>query len=144
MVSRASGAVLKPGYRIPAAALLMCLAPLGEAHHSFAAQYDADRSATFVGVVTRVEWMNPHTRFYIDVEDEDGNVVNWNLELASPNVLTRRGWSRNSLQVGDLVTVETYLARDGSKMANARVVTLADGSRVFSLSPNTGAPPAEP
>ena len=121
----------------------MCLAGMAEAHHSFAAQYDADRPATLKGVVTKVEWMNPHTRFYIDVEDDHGNVVNWNLELASPNILTRRGWSRNSLQVGDVVTVDASLAKDGSNMANAMSVILADGSRVFSLSPNTGAPPVE-
>ena len=124
-------------------ASLMCLAGMAEAHHSFAAQYDADRPATLKGVVTKVEWMNPHTRFYIDVEDDQGNVVNWNLELASPNILTRRGWSRNSLQVGDVVTVDASLAKDGSKMANAMAVILADGSRVFSVSPNTGAPSVE-
>ena len=122
---------------------LMCLAGMAEAHHSFAAQYDADRPATLKGVVTKVEWMNPHTRFYIDIEDDDGNVVNWNLELASPNVLTRRGWSRHSLQVGDVVTVDASLAKDGSRMANAMSVILADGSRVFSVSPNTGAPSVE-
>ena len=116
---------------------------MADAHHSFAAQYDADRPATLHGVVTKVEWMNPHTRFYIDVEDDQGNVVNWNLELASPNILTRRGWSRNSLQVGDAVTVDASLAKDGSNMANAVSVILADGSRVFSVSPNTGAPPVE-
>ena len=124
-------------------ASLMCLAGMAEAHHSFAAQYDADQPATLKGVVTKVEWMNPHTRFYIDVEDDQGNVVNWNLELASPNILTRRGWSRNSLQVGDVVTVDASLAKDGSNMANAMSVILADGSRVFSLSPNTGAPSVE-
>ena len=124
-------------------ASLVCLAGTAEAHHSFAAQYDADRPATLKGVVTKVEWMNPHTRFYIDVEDDRGNVVNWNLELASPNVLTRRGWSRHSLQVGDVVTVDASLAKDGSRMANAMSVILADGSRVFSVSPNTGAPPVE-
>ena len=124
-------------------ASLMCLAGMAEAHHSFAAQYDADRPATLHGVVTKVEWMNPHTRFYIDVEDDQGNVVNWNLELASPNILTRRGWSRNSLQVGDVVTVDASLAKDGSDMANAMSVILADGSRVFSVSPNTGAPSVE-
>ena len=124
-------------------ASLMCLAGMAEAHHSFAAQYDADQPATLKGVVTKVEWMNPHTRFYIDVEDDHGNVVNWNLELASPNILARRGWSRNSLQVGVVVTVDASLAKDGSNMANAMSVILADGSRVFSVSPNTGAPSVE-
>lgn len=113
-----------------AASLLAPLVPL-IAHHSFAAEYDADKPVTLRGTVTKVEWTNPHARFYVDVTDETGKVTNWNLELASPNVLKRNGWSRNSLKQGDVVTVEGSLARDGSKMANARTVTLADGRRVF-------------
>ena len=109
---------------------LTCAIP-AFAHHSFASQYDADAPVELAGVVTKVEWMNPHARFYIDVEDTAGKVINWNLELASPNVLSRNGWSRKSLQAGDRVMVEGSLARDGSKMANARTVTLADGTRVF-------------
>src|SRR5579883_34218 len=97
------------------------------AHHSFAAEYDEKKPVTLKGVVTKVEWTNPHARFYIDVKDEKGNVTNWNLELASPNVLMRNGWTRKSLQVGDEVTVSGSLAKDGSKMANARTVTLSDG-----------------
>ena len=114
------------------------------AHHSFAAEYDANKPVTLKGTVTKVEWMNPHARFYVDVKDEKGNVVNWNLELASPNVLVRNGWSRKSLNVGDEVTVEGSLAKDGSKMANARVVKLADGRRVFAGSSggDTAPPPA--
>ena len=100
-------------------------------HHSFAAQYDSDQPVTLTGIVTKVEWMNPHARFYIDVEDDHGNVVNWNFELASPNILRRNGWARDSLQAGDEVTVEGSLAKDGSKMANVLAVSLADGSRVF-------------
>jgi hypothetical protein len=101
------------------------------AHHSFGAEYDADKPVELKGVVTRVEWMNPHARFYVDVKDEHGQVTNWNLELASPNVLIRQGWKRTSLQVGDQVTVDGSLAKDGSKMASARSVVLADGRRVF-------------
>jgi hypothetical protein len=101
------------------------------AHHSFAAQYDADKPVTLKGIVSKVEWTNPHARFYVDVRDESGAVTNWNLELASPNVLVRNGWSRKSLNVGDEIVVEGSLAKDGSKMANARVVRLADGRRVF-------------
>ena len=100
-------------------------------HHSFASQYDPDQPVTLTGIVTKVEWMNPHARFYIDVEDGDGNVVNWNFELASPNILRRNGWARDSLEAGDEVTVEGSLAKDGSKMANVLAVSLADGSRVF-------------
>lgn len=105
------------------------------AHHSFATQYDANAPVVLEGVVTKVEWTNPHARFYIDVAGDDGTVTNWNLELASPNVLRRNGWLRNSLEQGDHVTVEGSKARNGSMMANARTVTLADGKRVFARSP---------
>ena len=105
------------------------------AHHSFATQYDSSKPVTLEGVVTKVEWMNPHARFYLDVKDPSGNTENWNLELASPNVLKRNGWSSKSLSVGDHVKVEGSASRDGSKMANARVVTLKDGTRVFGRSP---------
>jgi hypothetical protein len=81
--------------------------------------------------VTKVEWTNPHARFYIDVENPDGEIVLWNLELASPNVLRRNGWLRNSLEAGDTVTVEGSRARDGTQLANARTVKLADGTQVF-------------
>jgi len=101
------------------------------AHHAFAAEYDAKKAVTLKGKVTQVDWTNPHARFYIDVTDEKGNVTNWNLELASPNVLVRNGWTRRSLGIGDMVTVEGSAAKDGAKMANAKVVTLADGRRVF-------------
>ena len=101
------------------------------AHHSFSGEYDSTKPITLTGKVTKVEWTNPHARFYIDVKGDDGNTTNWNLELASPNVLKRQGWASNSLKEGDVVTVEGSLARSGAKMANARVVTLADGSRVF-------------
>jgi len=104
------------------------------AHHSFAAEYDADKPIVLKGVVTKIEWMNPHARFYIDVTDDGGRVTNWNLELASPNVLTRNGWKRTSLQIGDRVTVHGSLAKDGSKMANARTVVLPDGRTVFAAS----------
>ena len=112
--------------------LWLFLASPAWSHHSFAAQYDEDQPVTLSGVVTRVEFTNPHARFYIDVVDESGNIVNWNLELASPNVLRRRGWSRDFVKPGDEVTVEGSLARDGSKMANALSVSLADGTLIMS------------
>ena len=86
------------------------------------------------GVVTKVEWLNPHARFYIDVEDGSGAVVNWNMELGSPNGLTRAGWSRHTLQIGEKVTVMASLARDGTNMANAREITMADGRQIFTAS----------
>ena len=100
------------------------------AHHSFGAEYDAKRPVTLHGVVTRVDWFNPHARFSIDVKDENGNVTNWNLELASPNALRRLGWTKDFLQVGGEVTVVGVLAKDGSKLATARSVTLADGRKM--------------
>ena len=110
------------------------------AHHSFAAEYDEKKPVTLKGVVTKVEWANPHARFYVDVKDDKGNVTNWNLELASPNVLVRNGWKRNSLQVGDAVEVSGSQAKDGSNMANARAVTLSDGRKVFAGSSGDGGP----
>ena len=108
------------------------------AHHSFSGEYDSTKPITLTGKVTKVEWTNPHARFYIDVKSDDGQMTNWNLELASPNVLKRQGWASNSLKEGDVVTVEGSLARSGAKMANARVVTLADGSRVFARAATDG------
>ena len=103
------------------------------AHHSFAAEYDEKKVITLKGVVTKFEWMNPHVRFYVDVKDESGNVTNWDLELMSPNTLTRAGWNSHALKVGDQVTVTAYLAKDGTKRGNARGnVTLADGRKIYS------------
>jgi len=113
-----------------ASAALVAAAP-ALAHHSFAAEYDAAKPVTLKGAVTKVEWTNPHARFYIDVKNDDGTTTNWNLELASPNYLKRAGWSSESLKQGDIVTVEGSLARSGANMANARAVTLADGRKVF-------------
>jgi len=110
------------------------------AHHSFGAEYDAKQPVTLKGTVTKFEWTNPHARFYIDVKDESGNVTNWNLELASPNVLGRQGWTRHSLNVGDVITVEGSRAKDGAHMANARTVTLSDGKKVGARSADDGGP----
>ena len=106
--------------------LLATAAPM-MAHHSFTAEYDAAKPVTLTGTVTKVEWMNPHARFYIDVKDDSGNVTNWELELGSPNTLIRYGWFRDTMKIGDQVVVEGYLARDGSKMANSKTVKFADG-----------------
>ena len=104
------------------------------AHHSFAAEYDATKPITITGAVTKVEWLNPHARFYVDVKDEKGAVTNWELELGSPNGLMRAGWTRKSMGIGDTVTVQGSLAKDGSKLANARSVVLAGGKRLFAQS----------
>ena len=115
---------------VAAGVALLVSAPVF-AHHSFEAEYDSNKAINITGSVTKVEWMNPHARFYVDVKDEKGVVTNWNFELGSPNVLTRQGWRRDSLKVGDTVTVEGYMAKDGARLANARRVTLADGRKVF-------------
>ena len=107
------------------AATLLVAAPL-MAHHSFAAEYDAKKPVTLKGVVTKVDWMNPHVYFYMDVTDEKGNVTNWAFEMGPPNGLQRSGWTRNTMKVGDEVTVEGTLAKDGSNQANARSVTMTN------------------
>jgi hypothetical protein len=110
------------------------------AHHSFTAEYDSAKVMQFAGTVTKIEWTNPHARFYLDVKDDRGVVTNWNFELGSPLFLRKLGWRQDSIKIGDQVTVEGYLAKDGAKMANARRVTLADGRRVFAGSSADGSP----
>ena len=101
------------------------------AHHSFAAEYDAKKPTTLTGTVTKVEWTNPHVRFYIDLKGETGTVTSWELTMGAVNGLLRRGWTKNMLTPGDTVTVNGYLARDGSHLANARIVTLSNGRKMF-------------
>lgn len=101
------------------------------AHHSFAAQYDRNKPATLNGPVTKVDWINPHARFFVDSKDASGKVVNWEVELAAPAMLLRRGWTRNSLKIGEVVTVNGSLAKDGSNLLNATTVTMSDGKKVF-------------
>lgn len=101
------------------------------AHHSFQAEYDADRPISLTGTVTLLEWTNPHARLYIDAPNDDGEIVNWDLELGPPTVLMRQGWRRDSLVPGTEVTVEGFRHRTNPIVANARSVTLGDGRRVF-------------
>jgi len=119
--------------------LLLAAAPAARAHHSFAAEFDASKSFKMTGLVTKIEWQNPHTFFYIDVTDaETGNVTNWAMEMGSPNGLMRQGWTRNTLKIGDIVAVEGSLARSGLPLGNARVVILTStGQRLFAASSQT-------
>jgi hypothetical protein len=102
------------------------------AHHSFVAQYDRNKPKTLVGPVTRLDWINPHARLFVDVKDENGRVTNWEVELAAPAILIRRGWTRSAIKIGETVTVNGSLAKDGSNLVNAISVTLSDGTKVFS------------
>jgi hypothetical protein len=114
--------------------LLLTAAPLA-AHHSFSAEYDARKPVELKGVVTNVEWMNPHVYFYIDVEDEQGKVTNWACEMGPPRGLQRSGWTRNTMQIGTEVIVNGSLAKDGSPQVNARSVVLAEtGQRLGAAS----------
>ena len=110
--------------------VLSAISPL-RAHHSFAAQYDRNRPITLQGVVTKLEWTNPHIYFYLDVKERSGAVAKWAIEGGAPNILYRAGWRKDSLPIGATVTVEGFLARDGSKLANMRTVILADGKHIF-------------
>jgi hypothetical protein len=105
------------------------------AHHSFAAEYDTKAPVALKGVVTKIEWTNPHIYYYIDVKDESGNVSNWAFEGYPPNTLRRVGFSRDLLKVGDTVNVTAWAARDGSKRAASRELTLSDGRKIFSGPP---------
>ena len=104
------------------------------AHHSFAAEFDTAKAINFTGVVTKVEWMNPHVYFYVDVKDpQTGKVTNWGCEMGSPNGLTRQGWTRNTMKIGMVIKVEGSAAKDGSNIANARNVTV-DGKKLGAAS----------
>jgi len=110
------------------------------AHHSFAAQYDAQKSVTLSGKVTKVEWANPHVYFYMDVVAEGGTVTTWAVENGPPTTLFRQGWRKDTLKSGDLISVQGFPAKDGSNTANARSVVLSDGRRIFAGSSADGAP----
>jgi Family of unknown function (DUF6152) len=103
------------------------------AHHSFSSVFDGKKPITLTGSVTKIEWANPHIHLYIDVKDETGHVINWAIEMGSPNMLIRLGLTRDAMKVGDVVTIEGHLARDGSRLANARTVFMA-GKKMFAAS----------
>jgi hypothetical protein len=129
------------------AALMGSYAFVASAHHSFSAEYDRDKPITLTGAITKLEWTNPHARIYIDVKDDKGALVNWDFELGPPNGLMRQGWNRNSLKAGQVVTINGFLSKDQSHVANARSVFLPDGRQVFagsSFDTDSAAPEAAP
>jgi len=115
--------------------LVSATAGTAYAHHSFAAQFDRDRPVTLMGTVTEMKWSNPHAWIYIDVEDADGNVVNWALETRAANNLIRLGWRREDLPVGSTLAVDGWQARNGTPTASVKTVTFADGRSLFVGSP---------
>jgi len=111
---------------------LAALATILLAHHSFGAEYDSTKPVTLTGVITKVEWTNPHSYFFLDVKDAKGNVANWKLEGYPPSVLSRTGWKKDvTMKTGDTVTVFGWHARDGTNWAHSREVTFADGKKLF-------------
>jgi hypothetical protein len=110
------------------------------AHHAFAAEFDADKPVTFKGVITKMEWVNPHTWLHVDVKNPDGTTVNWAIEAGTPNVLFRRGFTKDSLLPGTEIVVDGYQSKDGSRRANGRDLTFPDGRKLFLGSSGTGAP----
>jgi hypothetical protein len=131
---RIKQAVLAAGIGLLAATLPLV------AHHSFAAEFDSAKPVSLQGVVTKLDWMNPHIWIYLDTKDDSGTVAHWQCEGGPPNTLTRNGWTRDALKIGDQASIEGFRSKDGTNTCNARTVKLPDGKRVFAGSAEDGGP----
>ncbi len=110
------------------------------AHHSFAAEFDASKAVRITGVISKVEWTNPHSYIYVDVKDDRGDMATWACEGGAPNALSRRGFRHNDMKLGDAITIDGYSAKDGSHLLDARRITLSDGRTFYTGSPGDGGP----
>jgi hypothetical protein len=124
---------------VAAVGFVLAVSPV-RAHHAFAAEYDAKKQVRLEGVVTQMEWINPHAWIHIDVTGPDGKVTSWMVEGGSPNILLRRGFNKNTLEKGQKITVDGFQAKDGSNRANGSNITYPDGKKLFLGSSGTGAP----
>ena len=110
---------------------LIAFAASAAAHHAFSAEFDQNKPVLLEGALTKADWMNPHAWIYIDVKGADGSVVNWAIEMGPPNALLRRGWKKSSMQIGAIIKVEGFAAKNGKEFANATNITLPDGTKIF-------------
>lgn len=132
---------MKIGFAAAAAAAgVLAIASTAHAHHSFAAEFDGNKTVRLVGKLTKIEWTNPHAYFYLDVEGDNGKVSNWGCEAGAPGALSRRGFKKGDIKLGDTLVVDGYLAKDGSHLIDARRVTLPDGRSVSGGSAGDGGP----
>jgi hypothetical protein len=131
---------MKTGYAILLGIVSLIITVPAFAHHSFAAEFDETKPIALSGIVSKIEWGNPHVYFYIDVKDDKGNVVTWGVESQSVGELLHSGWTRGSLKIGDQVKAQGFVAKDGSHLIGARLVTLPDGRKIFTGAAGDGGP----
>jgi Family of unknown function (DUF6152) len=131
---------LQPRLFLAAAGLTLLTALPAHAHHSFAAEFDGTKPVRLQGQITKIEWTNPHSYFYLDVKDSKGVVHNWAVESGNPGALSRRGWQKGDIKLGDTLVVDGYLAKDGSRLIDGRRVTLGSGRTVYGGSAGDGGP----